>query len=66
MSIKKNSAESQLYNKPQVKYNYANRYDKKTEYRLKKSLALKAFLNNNIYGNRYENLNIFCDNTHSG
>jgi hypothetical protein len=62
MSIKKNSAESQLYNKTQIKYNYLNRYDKEKEYKLKKIYAVRSFLNNQIYGNKNDSLNIYMEN----
>jgi hypothetical protein len=62
MSVKKNSFESQVYNKSQFKYNYLNRYDKDKEYRLKKSYSLRPFSTNIIYGNKNDNLNIFEEN----
>jgi hypothetical protein len=62
MSVKKNSFESQVYNKSQFKYNYLNRYDKDKEYRLKKSYSLRPVSTNIIYGNKNDNLNIFEEN----
>jgi competence CoiA-like predicted nuclease len=61
MNIKKNSFESQLYNKAQVRYNYLNRYDKEKEYRVKKVYAIRPFLNNSTYGNAGNNLNIYSE-----
>jgi hypothetical protein len=43
MNIRKNSAESQLYNKTQIKYNHLNRYDKEKEYKLKKTYSVRSF-----------------------
>ena len=36
INIKKNSIESQFYNKIQTKYNFVNRYDDESKYRFKK------------------------------
>jgi hypothetical protein len=62
MNIKKDSIESQLYNKTQVKYNYLNRYDKDKEYKFKKLYAIRQFLTNLTYKNNSNNLNIYSEN----
>jgi heme/copper-type cytochrome/quinol oxidase subunit 2 len=61
MGIRKNAVEYKVYSKPQIKYNHLNRYDKESEYRLKKTVALKAFVNTNIYGNRLYNTGLFSN-----
>jgi hypothetical protein len=62
MNIKKNSAESQLYNKTQIKYNHLNRYDKEKEYKLKKTYSIRPFLNNHTYSNSADNLSLYSEN----
>jgi hypothetical protein len=62
MNIRKNSAESQLYNKTQIKYNVLNRYDKEKEYKLKKAYAIRPFLSNSTYGTNNSGLNMFTEN----
>jgi hypothetical protein len=65
VNIKKFALESQLYTKPQIKYNNLNRYDGETEYKFNRLIALRSFLNTNIYGNNKLNLNFFSENNHS-
>jgi hypothetical protein len=62
MNIKKNSLESQTYNKNQVKYNYLNRYDKEKEYKLKRVYTTRPFVNNLTYGTNNSNLGLYLDN----
>jgi heme/copper-type cytochrome/quinol oxidase subunit 2 len=65
-NIRRWSAEPQPYAKAQLKYNNVNRYDKETEYRLKKPIALRAFLNTNAHGHKKSNLPLFNDTGYVG